>query len=278
MADKVSNIIEKLLLTQGISEYGIIDFEKLCVINPKLLRGETVKSVLVALLPYRREEFVCTDGLNAGLFARIRDYHGCFYQIAEALLPELEATVGGTVFYAADHSPIAEKDAAQKCGLGFIGRNSLLINPRYGSFVFIGCFFFTERLDERLGERRGGCGDCHRCIDACPTDAISQGVDIERCLSYISQKSRKEDGDRELLRLTKTVWGCDICQNACPYNKNAMWGGLDCFAEGFLPRISAEIIDGMDDGEYRSHAFSYRKRKVILENCLTAEGKYDKMQ
>ena len=180
------------------------------------------------------------------------------------------------MFFFADHSPINEKDAATKCGLGFIGRNSLLINQKYGSFVFIGCFLFTEKLEEVIRNGKKGCGDCKRCENACPTGAISYGiVNLERCLSGISQKKKKTEEELSLLQDTKTVWGCDICQNVCPYNKKALKSCIIEFDKDSLVNISAEIINSMEEDVYKHYAFSYRPKKVIAENFLTADGKRD---
>ncbi|MBQ3195769.1 MAG: epoxyqueuosine reductase [Clostridia bacterium] len=270
------NNINNLLHEHGITEYGIIDFEKLTVINPKLLPNTKVQSVIITLLPYRTGNTVAKDGYNMGLFARIKDYHAVFNRIADMLIPKFKRLYGGDVFFFADHSPIFEKEAAAKCGLGFIGRNSLLINSKYGSFVFIGCFLFSEKLEERLFECEVNCGQCNRCIEACPANAISKSLMcVNMCLSGISQKKKKNEDELNILQQTKTVWGCDICQSVCPYNKNAALSTVYEFDSVALESISAEIIEQMEETEYKQFAFSFRPKKVIAENLLTANGKRD---
>lgn len=266
-----------LLEENNIYEYGIIDFEKLSVINPRLLPKDIdIKSALVFLMPYRCKGVMVEDTLNAGLFARVRDYHAYFALLSKTLIPELEAETGSRVWGFADHSPINEKQAASLCGLGFIGKNSLLINKRYGSYVFIGVFLFSERLKEHTKDINGQCGSCSLCKEHCPTLAIGEGhVDIDACLSAISQKKKKSEEERVLLKRTKTVWGCDLCQLCCPFNRAAEFSDIEYFSENVITCFSAEIIDGMDEETYKNYAFSFREKKVISENCLTAEGNCD---
>ncbi len=264
------NDLSLLLAKEGITEYGIIDFRKLNVINKKLLPDEEINSAMMVLTPYKHNSCMAQDGFNAGLFARCMDYHKYFDDLFARVIPNLRNLAGGNVYGFADHSPIHEKDAAAKCGLGFIGKNSLLINRKYGSFVFIGTLLFTSALDEYIHHIESGCGNCDACIQSCPQKAIHDSVDITRCLSALSQKRKKNDSDIELLCETKTVWGCDICQNVCPYNKNAEASDIDYFKKGFITNFSDELINNMSENEYKSRAFSFRERKVIVENILTA--------
>ena len=270
------NNIKKILYADGIEEYGIIDFNKLAIINPRIMPKTNIRSALIVLLPYRDGKTVVKDSYNMGLFARIKDYHSVYADIAERIMPKFKRIYGGEVFFFADHSPIHEKEAAAKCGLGFIGRNSLLINPKYGSFVFIGCFLFSEKLEEKVHRCNLSCDTCRNCVEACPTHAIAEnGMLPDGCLSCISQKKAKTPEEKSVLKETRTVWGCDICQKACPYNKSAALSTIKEFREYTLENISAEIIEQMDDSVYRNFAFSYRPKKVIVENFLTAEGKHD---
>ncbi len=267
--------VTSLLESFGIHEYGIIDFEKVNIINSRLLPSGELKSVLMLLAPYKNSKLRARDGLNAGHFARCRDYHTFYEKLFEELLPRLCELCGGEAYGFADHSPIAEKDAAFKCGLGFIGQNSLLVNKRYGSFVVIGTVLLTERLNEHILNVDYGCGDCHSCVKACPTGALDGGFSAEGCLSALSQKKKKSDAERAVLVKNKTVWGCDICQSSCPYNRNAEPSELEYFSVGFIESFNAELIDNMNETEYKSYAFSYRERKVIAENILTVENNRD---
>jgi len=271
--------MNKLLSAENISEYAVIDFDKLSVKNPRLLPEDVdVKSTLVILMPYRHKNITVKDGLNAGLFARCKDYHGYFAQLAKRLIPTLEGFSGGRVLGFADHSPIDEKGAALMCGLGFMGKNGLLINKRYGSYVFIGEFLFEKRLPELLHKTDGTCLNCGACIKACPTNAICHsGTDIRNCLSFISQKKKKAEEDTSLLSEHRTLWGCDICQQVCPHNKNVSYSPIPYFNEEVIDNFSFELLEGMSEENFKKYAFSYRKREVITQNFLTAVGKYDIM-
>lgn len=263
--------IKELLAKEGIDTYGIVDFDKLTVINPRLLpKEEKPLSALILLIPYRRGDVDVKDDLNMGLFARIPDYHGYFRALAVRLAPTLKSICGGSVYAFADHSPIKEKDAARLCGLGFIGNNSLLVNPVYGSFVFIGCFLFTVHVPELIRHCDLNCGNCTRCAEACPAGAIkADGISVERCLSALSQKKRKTDAERAELKATKTFWGCDICQNVCPYNAKARLSPIEAFSENVLDNVKPETIRDMDDATFGGYAFSYRGKQTVEENFLT---------
>ncbi len=268
--------MEKLLLKEGITEYGIVDFNKLKVINPRILPEGQIGSALMILMPYRHEGVHLTDGLNVGLFARCKDYHAYFLSLKEKLLPVFEAKSGGKVYGFADHSPIHEKDAAAKCGLGFIGKNGLLINKRYGSYVFIGTFLFEKTLKEKIISTENSCIGCDACLSACPTGAICKnGVNAAVCLSCISQKSKKTVEELVVLHKNRTLWGCDICQTVCPHNANAAYSTIPYFAEELITAFTEELLCEMSEEIYKKYAFSYRKRKVIIQNFLTAMGKYD---
>jgi len=269
--------MEQLLLDEKISEYGIIDFEKLEIITPHLLpKNAEIKSALVILIPYRRDDIIIKDKLNAGLFARCKDYHVFFNGIAEKLKPKFESYSGGKVFAFADHSPIHEKNAAVKCGLGIKGKNGLLINKKYGSYVFIGVFLFEKKLEERIHTCTIKCNGCNACLNACPTKALcADGYEVSKCLSAISQKKTKNANELIALKGNKTVWGCDICQQACPLNTNVESSPIEYFSDDVITDFYTCKLKDMDDATYRKYAFSYRKRDVITQNFLTATEGYD---
>ena len=262
--------IKQFLESEGILEYGIIDMNKLSTRNPRLLLEVTgFKSALIFLVPYRFKGLKARDGINAGHFARCRDYHLWFDGLFKRALPVLRKISGGAVRGYADHSPINESEAAQLCGLGFRGRNTLLINPRYGSFVFIGSFFFERHLEESIknGARDSSCGSCFSCVDNCLAGALNRdGVDLSKCLAAVSQKKRKTEEEKALLKQTRTLWGCDRCQDACPRNSDVEESGIPYFKEGFIESFSPELVGGMSDEKFAEYAFSFRGRKVFAEN------------
>lgn len=270
------NVINELLKMESITEYAIIDYEKLSIINPRLIKEDLeYKSVLIILIPYRHKSLEFIDDYNVGLFARCKDYHLYTEMLFNRLIPKLKDEYKCEIKGFADHSPINEKDAAYKAGLGFIGKNELLINNKYGSYVFIAELLFTKRLEEKLKTGKASCSGCDACVKACPTKALDMCTfQREKCVSAISQKKSKSDVEKKLLYDTKTVWGCDICQTVCPHNRNAQYSSIDFFSKDVILNFSEDAFKSMSDEEYIKHAFSFRPRSVIDENFLTATGKY----
>jgi len=168
------------------------------------------------------------DKRNHGIiasYAHGRDYHKVITQRLNQLV-EFINTQAGTPVNAricVDTSPILEKDYAQSAGLGWIGCNSLLIIPKYGSYFFLGEILLDINLEPDIPYTRDGCSDCALCIDACPTKAINpdRSIDARLCLSYLTieyhgtipQEMRKPFDDR--------IFGCDTCQQVCPHNRHA---------------------------------------------------------
>jgi len=151
-----------------------------------------------------------------------RDYH----KVVEGKLKRLERRVrgalGGVMEIRAyvDAGPLLERELAARAGLGWVGKNTLLIHPRHGSWFVLGELVMSAELepDAPLGDH---CGTCTRCIDACPTRAITPySVDARACLSYLTLEHRAEIPAplREPMRQAGYLIGCDICQDACPFN------------------------------------------------------------
>jgi epoxyqueuosine reductase len=169
-------------------------------------------------------------------YARGRDYHNVFRRPLKRLREEITRIVPGTDGYAScDARPVAEKAWAQRAGLGWIGKNGCLIAPPYGSYVLLGCVITTAELlpDEPHPDR---CGNCAACIPACPTNAIPEPryVDATRCIAYHTIEHRDAIPDDISRRLGGRLFGCDACQEACPWNR-APAEASGPFAPAFLP-------------------------------------------
>lgn len=150
------------------------------------------------------------------------DYHLVMKERLYALFNWIEAEVGeinGRAFV--DSAPVLDKAWARRSGLGWIGKHSNLLNRTMGSFFFIGELILDVPLAAD-GPVPDHCGTCTRCIDACPTDAIYQpyAVDANRCISYLTIEHREDDVSMELQQnLDNWIFGCDVCQDVCPWNK-----------------------------------------------------------
>lgn len=127
----------------------------------------------------------------------------------------------GRVFV--DSAPVLDRAWAKRAGLGWIGRNSMLISRKAGSFVFIGEIILDLDLEYMQIPESDFCGSCNRCIVACPTQAIldSRSIDSERCISYQTIENRGEIAAELEGKLSGRVFGCDICQDVCPWNRKA---------------------------------------------------------
>jgi epoxyqueuosine reductase len=147
------------------------------------------------------------------------DYHKTVGERFKRLAGVLEARWGARTKWYVDTGPVLEKTWAAAAGLGFAGRNSLLVSPRFGSFVFLGCIL-TDLDVSNLPVRAvpAGCGDCRACVEACPTAAIKPdgSLDRSRCLGFLTVSSRHPIP--EDINLAGNLYGCDICQDVCPYN------------------------------------------------------------
>lgn len=172
---------------------------------------DNAKGAVVCLLNYYTPE----SGHTAR-YARGKDYHYIMWEKLHALAAELGLKEDEYIA-CCDTMPILERALAVKAGLGWIGRNNCLINKELGSFCFIGTLLTTQHYDNP-DVVRNSCGNCHKCIDNCPAGALSDhNLDCRRCLSYRTIEAREPLTPEEARH--GIVFGCDCCQEVCPWNK-----------------------------------------------------------
>lgn len=155
-------------------------------------------------------------------YARGDDYH----EVMRGHLRQLHAWIAGEVGHEVDArpyvdtAPILERDLARRAGLGWFGKNTMLINPARGSYFFIGSLFVDLALTPSDPFDADRCGSCTRCLDACPTDAFDgpRQLDARRCISYLTIEHRSALAEALRAGVGDRLYGCDVCQEVCPWN------------------------------------------------------------
>lgn len=193
--------------------------------DPSKMDEGWAKSAVVLLKNYYHESDKLSGGCRIARYAHGDDYHDVLWDRMRELASFIHAETGVDVATrpATDTAPLLERDLAELAGLGWIGKNAMLINPEVGSFVFIAEVLVDMELEATHEAVPDRCGTCSRCIDACPTGAIvsPQVIDARRCISYLTIEKRGPI-PRELRPLVGDyLFGCDICQDVCPWNRQA---------------------------------------------------------
>jgi epoxyqueuosine reductase len=174
---------------------------------------------------------------------------------------------------AVDTAPVMEKELAARAGVGWLGKNTCIINEEIGSWVFLGEIITTLALppDEPAVDR---CGTCTRCIDACPTDALKPyQLDARRCISYLTIEHREALDVAAASDIGNWLYGCDICQDVCPWNKRAP-ASADA---AFQPRFASGSIDlrqllAWNDEQYRTTLRGSAMKRVKLPVLVRNAG------
>jgi len=252
--------------------------------NPSLVFPE-VKSVVVVSMNYypggyRRE---CLDNPETGYIANYalnEDYHDIIKSRLREFLIQINAITNGNAqgkIYV-DTGPVLEKAFAVKSGIGWMGKNSLIISPDAGSWLLLGVILLDTELetDEPLEDR---CGECTGCIDACPTGAIVAPyvVDARRCISYLLGELKGAIPEELKSMIGNRIFGCDDCQWACPWNNIATVST----ETSFVPRkeltspLLADLMEMGEDGfrkTFHNNPVARIKWERFLRNIAVAVG------
>ena len=209
------------------------------------------------------------------------DYHNVLPERLQALAAFLETQIGSPVAYRAytDTGRLLERDLAQRAGLGWIGKNTCLIHPRLGSYFFLAELLLGVELQPDLPFTDDRCGSCTRCIEACPTGCIrpDRTLDARRCISYLTIELKRDIPAELRIQMGDWVFGCDACQQVCPWNRFAPEQGDPAFAprpDQVAPDLVVDL--GLTDGEFhlkfKNSPLRRAKRGGYLRNVAVALG------
>ena len=264
--------IKDFFKKENIEYYAVLDYKDAKEIKPRLRERGNIeaKSVVIFLLPYYAGEVE-----NLSRYAAALDYHIIIKDVTARLAETIEDIYPGSKAIGfGDHSPIDERSAALSSGLGILGKNGLLINEKYGSYVFI-ADVITDVSPKLIGAIKPQpvlmCEGCELCKKACPT-GILRNESVE-CLSAITQKKGElSENEVQMMLKYNTVWGCDICQSVCPHNINPKETPIDFFKKSRITCLNAERLEAMSDEEFEKRAFAWRGRKTVERNVKHYEN------
>jgi len=243
-------------------------------INPKIYMedGKTIISIAFPYLhdfyenfKYKNDKFVYFSKYTLG-----RDYHKVISNYLKKICNFIES-LGGKAIYFVDSNSLPERYIAYLCGIGFYGKNNMIITEKYGSYVFLGEIItdLEIEIDKPLKQK---CGNCDLCLNTCPTKAINKNENCPNiCLSYITQK--KEIEDVWFNKLDGRMFGCDSCQDICPFNKVINFSNLKEFIPyDYMKKINLKEIINIDNKTFKEKyaitSCGWRGKNIIIRNAL----------
>lgn len=267
------DIVSQILFEIDITQFGFTDFKLIqnMLIPCSKLKAlpQNSKAIISILFPYYAGEF---GGSNISKYAVAIDYHIIVLKKLEKVAELLKDKFIDFKFVPfCDSSPIPEVYTAALAGLGCVGKNGLLINPKYGSFVFIGEIVTDMQIDTTLAEIKS-CEACGICIKKCPSGALNQEKpEKSKCLSFLTQKKADLTSDEEaLIKSSGCIWGCDICQNVCPLNKEIAKTEILEFKENLKTLITQDELNEIDfETKNSDRAYLWKGKEILKRNvCI----------
>lgn len=245
-------------------------------IDPKKTM-DNCKSIIVVGLSYYKKVTNKSNAKIKGSLSRSSwgiDYHRVLKDHMESLTRELKKSIDFEFMIFTDTGPLVDREVAHRAGLGYYGKNCSLINPKFGSYFFIG--YILTNLDLNINESplESECGDCDLCLRACPTNALigAGKLKANKCISYLTQT--KNPINEELTKkMGIKIYGCDTCQVVCPKNI----GIKESSHDEFIPYKTGGFIDIEEllkmskkdfNNKYRDMAGSWRGKSVLIRNAL----------
>ena len=221
--------------------------------DPRLIEPKA-KSIVVVLDNYYDGEADPGPPPRVARYARGEDYHRVTRARLEPLADLLRSHGARLAHTFADSGPVPERALALRAGLGWLGKNTMLIRPGTGSFFFIGTVFTDLALEPDRIDPTDHCGTCTRCLDACPTGALVEPrvLDATRCISYLTIEQKGPIPEAVAERLDGWVFGCDICNEVCPWNQRFAepTSAPEFRSRHLLDGAGPELLDRMDEEEF----------------------------
>ena len=269
----------------GEMAYMSSERSRQCRADPRQLLPQC-QSILVLGVPYfpsKQGKGEREEGLEGRIaaYAWGADYHDVLPERMARLVAFLEAQLGRPVPSRAytDSAPLLERDLAQRAGLGWIGKNTCLIHPRLGSYFFLAELLLGVSLQPDPPFSTDHCGSCTRCIDACPSGCIrtDRTLDARRCIAYLTIELKGTIPEELRPQMGDWVFGCDICQQVCPWNRFAPAAGDPAFASrpGIpAPDLLGELALTPDTFKrtFEGSPVQRAKRRGYLRNVAVALG------
>ncbi len=227
--------------------------------SPRQLMSDVRSIIMLGLNYYQPDSKEIPNGNGiVSKYARGKDYHKVIAKKTKKLISELRKNSDGIkdsdFRWYVDYGPMLERSYAAKAGLGYIGKNSLLINKDYGSWIFLSEILTTLEIepDNPYGIDHGQCGRCTMCIVSCPTGAIVEDgvIDSTKCISYLTIEKKGDIAADLSKKMKQRLFGCDICQDVCPKNKAAQFTVHQEFIDGGVgEHLDPAIVERMESRE-----------------------------
>lgn len=277
--EPLENLREYMIERKNLNrqtEFEETDLEKR--LNPKATFPQC-KSIITIGISYNNDYKERPDYKLKGILSKSTwgiDYHIVLKSRMEGLIEEIKKVTNFNYQYYVDTGPLIDREIARKSGIGYYGKNCLIINEKYGSFIFIGYILTDLDIYKYSSPKESECGDCNLCIKACPTGALEGPfrVNPKKCISYLTQTKDNIPYDlRE--KMGYKIYGCDTCQTVCPKNKGVLRPNHEEFipwdTKGYVDLEKLLYISNKEfKGLYGKMAGSWRGKNILKRNAIIA--------
>lgn len=250
-------------------------------INPMKTYMENGKTIISIAFPYNSKENTCDNGFS--IYTKGMDYHNVVHSYLSRIC-EFIKDLGGECISFVDSNTLPERYIAALSGIGFIGKNNMVITEKYGSYIFLGeiitdleIFNEDKTTLKQINEFKS-CNECTICYNECPTKSINKNrKNPNICLSYLTQK--KELSDNEINLLNGRIFGCDSCQNKCPYNEDICRSKLkEFYPLDFMKTDNYNSIINLNNKDfkesYKITSCGWRGKNTLIRNAIIRKKKY----